>query len=276
MIYIASVFFYIYGVVFCVGLNPRLQLSVRERYHFKHSGRMISSSPLFYSSEMAISSFFKCVNSSYYGVVEQFKWSVEDAKKNPSKYLSIPISSAIIGYFTNWIGVKMLFYPIRWVGIPFYRIEGQPLGLIGWQGIVPAKRVLMSNRLVDVTLSKLISIPEIFRKLDPSIMASLIAPSLKMFTWFVPSPIIQYFLKRTCKDVITQAADVIDLKTLVVRGLTQNPAVLGQFFQKVARKELNFLVDSGLGLGFALGLVQMLQWMIYPKDWTLIAGLFKI
>jgi uncharacterized membrane protein YheB (UPF0754 family) len=31
-------------------------------------------------------------------------------------------------------------------------------------------------------------------------------------------------------------------------------------------------VNSGFGVGFVLGLFQMLQWMLYPKGWTLVAG----
>ena len=38
---------------------------------------------------------------------------------------------AFVGYFTNYVGVSMLFYPIDWKGIPLKRWEGQPLGFIG-------------------------------------------------------------------------------------------------------------------------------------------------
>lgn len=33
--------------------------------------------------------------------------------------------------------------------------------------------------------------------------------------------------------------------------------------------ELDFLVESGLGFGFILGLGQMLAWVVKPKMWTL-------
>lgn len=33
--------------------------------------------------------------------------------------------------------------------------------------------------------------------------------------------------------------------------------------------ELDFLVESGLGFGFILGLGQMIAWVIMPKPWTL-------
>lgn len=42
---------------------------------------------------------------------------------------------------------------------------------------------------------------------------------------------------------------------------------------KVGRVELDFLVESGLGLGFILGLFQMVAWVIKPRPWTLpVAG----
>jgi hypothetical protein len=33
-----------------------------------------------------------------------------------------------------------------------------------------------------------------------------------------------------------------------------DPTILGSFFQKVGSKELKFLVDSGAGFGFLLGI----------------------
>jgi hypothetical protein len=33
--------------------------------------------------------------------------------------------------------------------------------------------------------------------------------------------------------------------------------------------ELDFLVESGLGFGFILGLGQMMAWVMKPKPWTL-------
>jgi len=202
----------------------------------------------------------------------QFNESLADAKIRPFKYLSIPIAAAIIGYVTNYIGVKMLFYPIKMRGLIFHQWDAQPLALFGWQGIVPAKRVVMSSRLVDVTLSKLLNIPVIFRQLNPTQLSDLLINSLGPAVAIFPRFITRFFLRRTCTDVIVNAERVMDLKSLVVNGLTQDPTVLGAFFQRVAHKELQFLIDSGFGFGFLLGLLQMVQWMIYPKDWTLVAG----
>jgi uncharacterized membrane protein YheB (UPF0754 family) len=44
-------------------------------------------------------------------------------------YILIPLISAVIGYVTNVIAIKMTFYPLDYKGIrPFF----------GWQGIIPS------------------------------------------------------------------------------------------------------------------------------------------
>ena len=57
--------------------------------------------------------------------------------------LSIPLISAIVGWLTNYLAVKMMFYPIEFVGIkPF----------LGWQGLIPAKRRQMAEIEVNKEL----------------------------------------------------------------------------------------------------------------------------
>jgi len=55
-----------------------------------------------------------------------------DLLANPElwKYLSIPVIAALIGWITNWMAIKLTFYPLDFVGIrPF----------LGWQGIIPPR-----------------------------------------------------------------------------------------------------------------------------------------
>jgi uncharacterized membrane protein YheB (UPF0754 family) len=195
-------------------------------------------------------------------------------KKKPWTYISIPIVAALVGYLTNYVGVKMLFYPIKWRGIPIYRWENQPLGLIGWQGIVPAKRFAMATKMVDVTISRLISVPDVFGQLDPRVLARVLAPAVSgvIAGGWIPSPVVRLFLRRTARDMIKHINSVVDIGALVVSGMTVDERTLGSFFQKVGAKELQFLIDSGFGFGFLLGLLQMVQWMFFPANWTLPVG----
>ena len=204
----------------------------------------------------------------------QWKLSCADMKKYPSRYLIIPVVAALVGYITNFVGVKMLFYPVKWTGIPLKSWPQQPLGLLGWQGIVPCKRFIMSGRMVDVTISRLLNIPEVFRAMAPKEVANILQKDIKhsVCRGLVPSPVVNLLLRRTSQDMITNVEDVVDLKKLVVDGLCTDATLLGSMFQKVAKNELDFLTNSGLVFGFLLGLLQMLQWMIYPANWTLVAG----
>jgi uncharacterized membrane protein YheB (UPF0754 family) len=197
--------------------------------------------------------------------IRNFKASCRDMKQRPLKYLSIPISAAIIGYITNWVGVKMLFYPLEWTGLPLMRFgPEQPFGVLGWQGVVPCKRRVMSAKLVDVTITRLLKIQEVFAQLEPARLASILTPiiSPKVFNGLVPRPVLKAFVQRASADIIKNSEKVVDVRSIVIGGLTEKNHILGDFFQSMAKKELKFLVDSGVGFGFLLGLLQMLQWMV--------------
>jgi uncharacterized membrane protein YheB (UPF0754 family) len=102
------------------------------------------------------------------------------------KELSVPLFTGVIGWITNWTGVLMLFYPIRFVGIriPGLRTLAQllprkvlevPIGLargrFGWQGIIPSRAGKMGSIAVDKGLTKLGTTTEFYEQLDPNAIA---------------------------------------------------------------------------------------------------------
>jgi Protein of unknown function (DUF445) len=88
----------------------------------------------------------------------------------------IPVVAALVGWFTNWLAVQMIFRPLDWWGIPLIRREGQPLGFIGWQGIVPAKTMTMSEAMVNATITQLLSMEEMIQRVDPGRVAQILLP----------------------------------------------------------------------------------------------------
>lgn len=94
------------------------------------------------------------------------------------KFTFIPFVAAFVGWFTNYLAVQMIFYPIQWRGINIKRIEGEPLGLFGWQGIIPAKTTKMSEAMVDVTINELLSMEKTIQKLDPDEVADILVPQV--------------------------------------------------------------------------------------------------
>ena len=81
-------------------------------------------------------------------------------------YLAIPITSALVGWLTNVVAIKMTFYPLNFIGI-------KP---IGWQGIIPSKAAKMSSISVDLWTSKLINVKELFAKINPDKVAKEMRP----------------------------------------------------------------------------------------------------
>jgi uncharacterized membrane protein YheB (UPF0754 family) len=102
------------------------------------------------------------------------------------KYLSVPLFTGVIGWITNWTGVLMLFYPVKFRGvrIPGLKMLAQflprkvlevPLGLsdghFGWQGIIPSRAAKMGSIAVDKGLTKLCTPTEFYQQLDPTAIA---------------------------------------------------------------------------------------------------------
>jgi uncharacterized membrane protein YheB (UPF0754 family) len=92
--------------------------------------------------------------------------------------LLIPCVAALVGWFTNYLAVQMIFYPIRFWGIPIWRRPEIPLGFIGWQGIVPCKTRPMSEVMVNMVTEQLLSVQEVFMRLEPRKVGRLLAPEV--------------------------------------------------------------------------------------------------
>lgn len=108
--------------------------------------------------------------------------------------ITIPLFTGVIGYITNWTGVLMLFYPIKFHGVrvPGLRIlfpllprkvQVLPLirydGRLGWQGIVPSRADKMASIAVDKGLAKLGGIGDFYRELEPDKIAEHLASVAK-------------------------------------------------------------------------------------------------
>ena len=212
----------------------------------------------------------------------------------------IPVIAAFVGWFTNFLAVKMIFYPIQWRGIPIRRIEGEPLGLLGWQGIVPAKSAKMSDSMINVTLTELLSMEEVILRLDPERVADILLPEVPamirpVVEGVVPRnlrPIadnlleskegsVQYGIKKTVakdflmdltRDVQRNVQNVLDVQGCVRDQFMEDRSLLGRLFQRTGGTELKFLVDSGLWFGGLLGLIQMIVALYWDNPWTLSLG----
>ena len=86
------------------------------------------------------------------------------------KILLIPFTYGFVGWVTNWLALKMTFYPIKFWGYPPY---------LGWQGIIPRKAHKMASKSVDIITGKLMNVQEVFAKIDPARAEKEFLPSLE-------------------------------------------------------------------------------------------------
>src|SRR5690606_32758033 len=73
-----------------------------------------------------------------------------------------------------------------------------------------------------------------------------------------------------------QIGDLVDLKHLVVEELRQNRGLMNRIFQESGDKEFQFIIRSGFGFGFVLGLLQAFLWLELQNIWLLVGGGFLV
>lgn len=204
--------------------------------------------------------------------------------------LAIPLISAFVGWFTNFLAVRMMFYPIEFVGI-------KPI--FGWQGLIPKKRQEMAEIEVELVLGKLLSVQEIAARLDPNELTHNIqrrlkqvvrrlvddimqesAPTVwaalpvhgknlvyKRIEWDIPNVV-----QKTISDFQHNVTEILDIKELVVKQLVDKPELINEIFLKAGAKEFPFIERSGLYFGFLFGLPTMIIWHFWQLWWILPLG----
>lgn len=200
----------------------------------------------------------------------------------------IPFTYGFVGWITNWLALKMTFYPLQFVGIPPY---------LGWQGIIPRKAHKMASKAVDIITERLLNIEEVFSKVDPIEVEKKLMPRLNPYIhesieefgklmnediWrAMPQLIkdeIRYKVDRASResfrnvirDMRENIGSILDVKGIVLNCLTgPNVGLIVEVFQSVGKPEFKFIERSGFYFGFLLGLVQMIVWIFLPMSWTL-------
>ena len=203
-------------------------------------------------------------------------------------FVTIPIVAAVVTWAHVWVAMKMVFYPLEFVGV------WKPW--LGWQGIVPRKAGKMAGIVVDNTLSKLGSLSEIFREMEPERIARHLSEGIvdrmeemvdeimheKNRVFWENLPIsfkkrvyarvrrqVPQMMDSLVADLGENIEDLIDLRAMVIRQMENDKAFVVRVFLDVGDREVAFVVNSSFWIGLALGFVQMILWYFYPSNWGL-------
>ena len=224
--------------------------------------------------------------------------------------VSIPIFSAIAGVLTNWTGVLMLFAPTRFTGFhvpglktlfPFLPRKLQilpifaPGGVLGFQGMVPARAEKMASFISDKALAKIGNTRDFYRELDPDALAAYVASvgrplirpmvnnlmerehpqlwrdlsrQLKELLFLQLESRFSDIAKRAFDQVGDNVGHLVDIKLLVVGHLRRHPELLKDIFYGMGAPELRFMTRIGV-LGAPMGLLLALYLQVHDRFFLL-------
>lgn len=189
--------------------------------------------------------------------------------------LLIPVISAFIGWFTNWIAIKMLFHP---------REPKKILG-ITFQGIFPKRQKPFAEKLGKLVSNELISFGDIEQKItDPSNLQNIMPLLEKHIDDFLRDklkdkmPMVSMFLGENTiqqfKDIFVEELSFLfpvmmknymgtiksqlDLEKIVIEKVSQfSTDKFEEILNQIMSREFKFIEVIGAVLGFVIGLVQV-------------------
>jgi uncharacterized membrane protein YheB (UPF0754 family) len=187
----------------------------------------------------------------------------------------IPLISASIGWFTNFIAIKMLFYPRKKRNLVFIQLHG----------VFPKRQKEMATKLGDLFARELgvqdtinLKLKDIFSgeslktritEKVQSLAHEFISRELPFLAAMVPGELIDRLsgevattLESNLRDEIKSGAaelsDKLDVKKLVEHQIESlDVEELEIMLQSLLKKEFRFIELSGAVLGFLIGCAQV-------------------
>ena len=209
--------------------------------------------------------------------------------------LLIPFFSALVGWFTNVVAIKMMFYPTEFVGIKPY---------LGWQGIIPANAIKLAKYSTRLITTKLISLENLFRDFAGENFAGEnlehvvnditeqliqeVATKHAQVMWDNAGEVMQEKVREQVRDEVRillgeiiqdfgdNIMDILNLEEAVMDVARKDKALMRDMFRDIGEQEFKFIERSGIWFGFLFGLIQMAIWIFYPLDWILPAAGFFV
>lgn len=188
-------------------------------------------------------------------------------------WITAPLLGALIGWFTNWVALKMLFHPRKALNFGFFKVHG----------LIPRRQNEMAAQIADVVSRDLLTPDDLgqlirdhggeerlmkwVRDLASSRADALLA-QFPMVTMFISSEQIEGIKDKMVEGVdprslvdsiASEVAKDADLRGLLERKISQfDLDKLEDMVKSVAAKEFRFIEVLGAILGALIGVVQAL------------------
>jgi uncharacterized membrane protein YheB (UPF0754 family) len=190
---------------------------------------------------------------------------------------TLPIIAAIIGWFTNYLAVKMLFHPRKKVRVLFWDV----------QGIFPKKHHVLAQRIGKLVAEDLLSVKDIQALLSHPENVSQINRDIEEKiedylnnTFPDKYPMLSFFVRGKSRDKIRMALmeemetmgpelmdktisnleNKLDIETFIKERVSMFSTVrMEKLIQGILSTEFRFIEWVGAAVGFVIGLIQLIM-----------------
>lgn len=187
------------------------------------------------------------------------------------KMIFLGAVGGIIGWFTNYVAVKMLFRPLKPIKIFDFEI----------QGLIPKRKSDIAKSVGEIVENELISINDLWDSLINEKNKELVLSNLKFKVKKVTDENMPSFVPRSIKSMIAAyIGDIIDREfvkfteqssALLIQDISRNVNIsqiveekinsfelekLEKIVIQIAHKELYMIEVLGGVLGFVIGILQ--------------------
>ena len=197
----------------------------------------------------------------------------------------LPLAGAVIGLATKWAAIKLIFHPARYIGI----------GPIGWQGIVQRRSPKFAAGVADTVTATALTVDDLVARIDGAELAGTVRPTLEAHAHELavaciaaagrtdpPDPTAIAALAGTIPthmanavrglidELAPRVASQLDVRSMVIDLLSgENADRLARLTQRVAARELRWVIWYGGILGFGIGAVGVIGYTFVEQWWLL-------
>lgn len=195
------------------------------------------------------------------------------------RILIVPVISALIGYITNVVAIRLLFWPRQPVNLGFFYL----------QGLLPKRQADIARSLGELVEEQLLSVdelidkfdtPEIHAKITDKISSVLRQKLVMLIPNIIPGKItnlildnLEKILRQEMPGLINQVVESsreyltneVKVSKIVEEKVNAfDLAELEEMIKGVTSTELRFIEILGGVLGFIIGLVQLGFLYLFP------------
>jgi uncharacterized membrane protein YheB (UPF0754 family) len=225
-------------------------------------------------------------------IMMQF-WAQLTARPDFWGFICIPIVAAVVTWAHVWCAIQMVFYPLEFVGIrtKIFSMFGFKFPGIGWQGIIPRKARKMSNIVVDKTISKMGTVSDFLREMEPEKIGDYVSRAVSVrieeyvddvmnehnrVLWenlpkMIKNRVYEHVRKRLpdimdhlVKAIIDNIDDLVDVKEMCGNQMEADRSLIVRIFQEVGDKEFKFIINVSFWIGLGFGFIQMILFYFVP------------